>query len=157
MSTMLDLFTLQPWVQGDSLAGPDLVPGRSLMKRIGHGILFALGLLTTAACGGDGDGLPTAPPSPPRQPRFYVIQVSRCEGTYDWTFDYGIIVGCEVGNSGNACGNATVRLSVEQAGRIMDQVNRSIYACPGDRIYVEETLWGARDSLSPTYCRCEIL
>jgi len=129
------------------------------MKRVGQGVLLLFGLWTAVACSGDdgGPGLPTAPPPPPARPRFYVIQVSRCEGTYDWTFDYGVIVGCDVGNSGNACGNATVRLSVEQAGRLMDQTTRSIYACPGDRVYVEATLWGARANLSPTYCRCEIL
>ena len=130
------------------------------MKRVGRqvGPVLAFLMLMTMACGGDGDGLPTAPPPPPARPRLYIIQVpsSRCEGTYDWTLDFGVIVGCEVGNSGNACGNGTVRLYVEQAGVIMDQTTRSVYVCPGDKVYVEETLWGARDGL-PYSCRCQIL
>jgi hypothetical protein len=89
-------------------------------------------------------------------PDLYVIQVYRCEGTYSATFDYGLIVGCEVGNRGNACGSATVRLFVEQAEVITDQTSRSVYLCPGDRTRVEETLWGARDSLNPTRCRCQV-
>ncbi|GBC85970.1 hypothetical protein HRbin11_02437 [bacterium HR11] len=128
------------------------------MKRVGRqvGPVLAFLMLMTMACGGDGDGLPTAPPPPPARPRLYVIQVSRCEGTYDWTLDFGVIVGCEVGNSGSACGYTTVRLSVEQAGVIMDQTTRSVYVCPGDKVYVEETLWGARDGL-PYSCQCQIL
>jgi hypothetical protein len=126
------------------------------MTRHGWRLLPMVFMLATIACESDNGGLPTSPPSPPRRPNFYVVQVYRCEGTYDIFFDYGVIVGCEVGNRGNACGSATVRLVVEQAGLVTDQTTRSVYLCPGDRTRVEETLWGARDSLNPTYCRCEI-
>ena len=114
------------------------------MKRVGRQVGPVLALLMTMAC-----------EYVIQASREYVI-VARCKGTYDWTFDYGVIVGCEVGNSGSACGYTTVRLSVEQAGVIMDQTTRSVYVCPGDKVYVEETLWGARDSLSPTRCLCQI-
>jgi hypothetical protein len=85
------------------------------------------------------------------------VIVYRCDGTYSITFDYGVIVECEVENRGSACGSATVRLVVEQAGLAMDQKIRSVYLCPGDRTRVKETLWGAQDNLNPTICRCQVL
>ncbi|OGF65093.1 MAG: hypothetical protein A2Y62_10460 [Candidatus Fischerbacteria bacterium RBG_13_37_8] len=96
----------------------------------------------------------SSPVAPPKRAVFQVLSDDRCEGTWNKD-DYGVIVGCTVGNVGNACGSTGVRMWIQQKGVVREQKTKPIELCPSEKIYVETTLWLAEANMEPTLCHCQ--